>query len=301
MDSIFKDSELSVEIYSEKEYERLTGEKLDDSIAETETISSNSEIVLDESEDTSDKKEDIHQEEIGLDSVDKIVSEIKEDKGIPLLRPVHIKTSNNFLNKLQEKEIERINKEAARIASADMDFPYVKSKLVTDAELQLYNFLQNNIDLIDRVTILTKVRLADIIEVDKRLTLSKTPFYKIAQKHVDFLICDKNTLDIICAVELDDFTHETEERKERDQFIMQALYVCGIITKRIRCRISTICRDDINGIQEMIYNYFAPRCSECGKEMKMKVNSRNGNRFYACIDNINCRKTLRIDGGVQLP
>ena len=40
-------------------------------------------------------------------------------------------------------------------------------------------------------------------------------FHKIAQKHVDFVICDQD-LYVLFAIELDDSTHETRDARKRD-------------------------------------------------------------------------------------
>ena len=44
---------------------------------------------------------------------------------------------------------------------------------------------------------------------------------KINRKHVDFLICDRDTLKPIVAIELDDSTHARENRQLRDEFVNQ--------------------------------------------------------------------------------
>lgn len=70
-----------------------------------------------------------------------------------------------------------------------------------------------------------KVRISDI------LTPSVNKFQKgsgwhwlfsqISQKHVDFVITDKE-LNLVCAVELNDPSHEREDRKKRDEFVLKA-------------------------------------------------------------------------------
>jgi hypothetical protein len=211
------------------------------------------------------------------------------------------KSSNGFLNAVQENEIKKINKEVDRISHADMNYPYMAKEVVTNAELQLYNFMKNNLENKSRIAILPKVRLADIIDVDPIMVLDQTPFYKIAQKHVDFLICEADTLKTICVVELDDYTHNAQDRKERDEFVMRALYVSGITTKRIKTKIKNISLADLKDIDDEIYEHFAPSCPDCGRQMHLKHNGRTGHRFYACIDNQKCRRTLNIDGGIKLP
>lgn len=66
-----------------------------------------------------------------------------------------------------------------------------------------------------------KVRLADVITCYPDAW--KEFGWKIGSKHVDFVLVDERTTEICLVVELDDKTHEQPERKERDQFVDQAL------------------------------------------------------------------------------
>lgn len=221
--------------------------------------------------------------------------------GIGVIDIANTKTSNTFINSVQENTKKKIEQAKREVENSDIEFPYIKAKLMTDAEIQLYHFMLNNICQIDRIAIFPKVRLADIINVDKRVTIDKNALYKIAYKHVDFLICNKNTLDIICVVELDDYTHETDEAKNRDLFVMQALSTAGIPVARIRCKIKNISASDLYYTDDLINKALAPKCPRCGKNMVPKA-ARDGHRFYACEDNINCRKTIDIDPrGERLP
>jgi hypothetical protein len=61
-----------------------------------------------------------------------------------------------------------------------------------------------------------KVGLKDFIVVTRKKDYIKW-FRKISQKHVDFLICDKN-LKPIMAIELDDSSHEQEKARKNDEF-----------------------------------------------------------------------------------
>lgn len=279
MDTIF--SELKqLNICSEKQYK----------------IENNSEEVSNNNSDTSI-----------LDTID--IENLKTEsrnstnklRGIGVLHTSTVNTSNGFIKSTQEIIQEKQQQEVKELSNVNVDFPYRRTKLLTDAELQLFHFMENNLCQIDRITILAKVRLADIAEVDTRVTLKKDFLWKITNKHVDFLICDKNTLDIICAVELDDYTHETQEAKERDMFIMQVLDSVGIKTIRIRTKIRAIEKRDLVLVDDCINRKLAPKCPYCGKQMYPKE-SRTGHRFYACEDFINCRRTIDIDPrGEKLP
>lgn len=44
---------------------------------------------------------------------------------------------------------------------------------------------------------------------------------KVAQKHVDFCLCHPETLAVVCAIELNDKSHDRKDRKSRDGFLNQ--------------------------------------------------------------------------------
>ena len=83
--------------------------------------------------------------------------------------------------------------------------------------------------------IMSKVRLADLV------SCSATEWRRgyggaISQKHVDFVLCDPTTTRFILAIELDDRTHDSEDRKRRDRFLNEVLAAVGIRLLRVRAR-----------------------------------------------------------------
>lgn len=74
--------------------------------------------------------------------------------------------------------------------------------------------------------VFAKVRLFDLVEPIKAHPKYKTNLYKIQAKHVDFVIA-KNNLVAKYIIELDDNSHNTPERKERDKFVDNVLTSCG--------------------------------------------------------------------------
>jgi hypothetical protein len=97
-----------------------------------------------------------------------------------------------------------------------------------------------------------KVRLADIIEVDKRQVGNKEYmkyFNQIQSKHLDFVLSNKQTLQLVSAVELDDKTHEYKDRVERDIFLNNALQIAGV--PLIRCT-------NIGELEEQLSNLLKP-------------------------------------------
>lgn len=227
----------------------------------------------------------------------------KSRTDINIIRVSKINTTNRFLSEVNKRNMGEINNTLRELSTADLDYPYTGVEILTTAELQLFNFMKNNLYNIDRVEIMVKVRVADLIKVDNRLSADRDKkfLYSITNKHVDYVICEKGTMHVICVVELDDYTHEAKDRKAKDEFVMRALGAAGIKTYRIKVRISTIEKSDLRDIEKEINTYFAPNCPVCGKRMKPKENRKNGHRFYGC-DNKECKRTIDIDVmGERLP
>lgn len=78
--------------------------------------------------------------------------------------------------------------------------------------------------------VMAKVRIADLITPEKGLNKGnwQTAFNKIAMKHIDFVICDKETLEVIGCIELDDKSHNTAKVKTRDKFVNHAMKTADI-------------------------------------------------------------------------
>jgi len=94
-------------------------------------------------------------------------------------------------------------------------YPYKITYLLSKSESVFYNSLKPVCDKYGYV-ICPKVGLKDFIAVTSKRDYLKW-FRKISQKHVDFLICDKN-LRPIMAIELDDSSHELKKARKNDEF-----------------------------------------------------------------------------------
>ena len=64
--------------------------------------------------------------------------------------------------------------------------PYQRKDILTEAEKKLYKFLRQRLP--EDALIFPKVRLADVVELIEQLSRDQKSFYKIACKHLDFLI-----------------------------------------------------------------------------------------------------------------
>ena len=110
-------------------------------------------------------------------------------------------------------------------------YPYHAVQLLTRNEYYFFLEMKKIIEPIG-LQILAKVRLADLIEVDKGLDYANFNRYfsKIKSKHVDFVVVDN--MKIVLIVELDDSSHQGQERQERDNFVNNALTRSGYIVVR---------------------------------------------------------------------
>ena len=205
---------------------------------------------------------------------------------------------NEFIAAVNESNKIKQEREKEELSNIDVGYPYRGTQLMTNAEKQLFLFMENNLVMIDRIRIIPKVRLADIIQVEERLCKKKEALWKITSKHVDYIIVDKYTFDLICVVELDDYTHETPEAKERDEFVFYSLFSAGIHLHRVKCRIADISKKELRDMEESILMYYRKPCAMCGADTRVKSKTSGnkiGHRFYSCTNFPNCRHTIDID------
>lgn len=115
---------------------------------------------------------------------------------------------------------------AARLAPRNSGGEYAYTAadtLLTHGELAFHKVLKTVTP--PRVCINSKVRLADIIQVPQATSRPRwaAAFNKIVSKHVDFVLCDSDSLKILCVIELHDKSHNTQKRAVRDTFVRQAM------------------------------------------------------------------------------
>ncbi len=98
--------------------------------------------------------------------------------------------------------------------------PYKRAEfLFTPAERIFYKHLVKAVD--GEHLVFGKVRVADLITIKGKYgsKSSMRDLAKVAQKHVDFCLCHPETLAVVCAIELNDKSHERTDRKSRDGFL----------------------------------------------------------------------------------
>ena len=103
-------------------------------------------------------------------------------------------------------------------------YPYHKKYILTKNEYAFYQQMKY-ITKPMGLEILTKIRLADLVEVDSGIAGWNGYFSKIKSKHIDFAIADN--MNILLLIELDDWSHQRADRQERDDFVNTVLAKCG--------------------------------------------------------------------------
>jgi len=111
--------------------------------------------------------------------------------------------------------------------------PYVaRERLVTKTELKFFHQLREAVN--DDWEIFAMVRIADILKVPSGINKRRSWLNKILSKHIDFVLCDKESLEIVAGIELDDPSHDRPHRIQRDLFVNSAFRDAAIPLLRIK-------------------------------------------------------------------
>ena len=210
-------------------------------------------------------------------------------------------------------------------------FPYEKQKmLLTPAERSFFGVLEQVVGESHRIFV--KVRLGDLFKIRSGLGNSErtTAFNKISAKHVDFVICSKENVDVLAAIELDDKSHNLKKRQERDRFVDKVFEAAGVSLGHITAQksysvqeVSAIvsslldihsdaekkdeadfsmgdevpaCEDEAGFSFEGESNS-VPYCPSCGNTMikrQARKGKHSGQWFWACSAYPKCREIISI-------
>lgn len=130
-------------------------------------------------------------------------------------------------DRLADEQVETVTPTSAPV------FPYrVRDDFLSPAEHSFYQVLKNVVG--GRVQICPKVSLSDLFYV-KSSDPSEWRIYtnKIDRKHVDFVLCDPQTMTPLAGVELDDKSHQRADRKARDGFVEGVFATAGLELLRV--------------------------------------------------------------------
>jgi hypothetical protein len=123
----------------------------------------------------------------------------------------------------------------AFVSLRDGPLPYQRrGVLLSPAEIHFLRTLQAAAR--EDWLIFSMVRLADIIQVRPRTRKFQTWNSRIQGKHLDFILCDCETMEVRLAIALDDGQPRSAERQRRDRFVSVALAAAGLPLLRVRAQ-----------------------------------------------------------------
>jgi len=123
--------------------------------------------------------------------------------------------------------------------AAGQPYKYVLNKtLFTPAERSFLGVL--DLAVADQYRIFGKVRIADILLPAKGLSKShwQIAFNKVSAKHFDFVLCNKQTLEVVAVIELDDKSHQKAKTQHRDSLIASVCATAGLPLVRFAAKSS---------------------------------------------------------------
>lgn len=160
--------------------------------------------------------------------------------------------------------------------------------------------------------------MADVVEPKAGLNRSarQKALNKISAKHFDFLLCDKEDVSVACAIELDDGSHNSKRRHERDEFLKGVCEAAGILLIQVPAKSAHV----ISEVKGLLPRYLTVKdspepgpspapsieksdksgkvCPNCSSSMVKRVakNGKHaGKQFWACKAYPKC-KTIEAIG-----
>jgi hypothetical protein len=195
--------------------------------------------------------------------------------------------------------------------------PYrVRDDFLSPAERSLYGVLCAAVG--EWATVCPKISLGDVFYPQSGDHSANTIYRnRIAQKHVDFLLCDPGSMRPLLGVELDDASHERPDRHDRDVFVdqvfagaglrllrvpVQAAYDTRALAASVRERVGPAgqgtaaaeerAAEDVPVAGEEVDGAGPPLCPRCGQPMVPRTARRGpheGEAFWGCADYPRCR------------
>lgn len=192
---------------------------------------------------------------------------------------------------------------------APADVYRLRDDFLSPAEASFFRVLRFALD--DRYLVLAKVGLTDLFYVT-RPNENGAARSRIAQKHVDFVLCDSKTLRPLAGIELDDASHRKPENQSRDQFKDAVFASAGLRLIRIPAKAAyeaAQVRELLSGIvcgaepvvvpcdelkTEELSAAAVPSCPKCDVPMVQRTAQKGENRgmqFWGCPNYPRCRQT----------
>lgn len=196
-------------------------------------------------------------------------------------------------------------------------FPYQKQPaLFTPAERSFFGVLKQAVG--QDFQVFGKVRVADAIAVRSGLTRQvwRRAFNQISAKHFDFVLCAPGELSVVCAIELNDSSHQNKSRQDRDAFLAnvckaaclplitfeaQPAYSVAEVCTRIAEQIAESPKGTpaatTQANSDAAPNSPEPMCPKCSSKMVKRIAKGGqlaGQEFWGCSRFPECRGILSV-------
>lgn len=221
-------------------------------------------------------------------------------------------------------------------ADPDPDpLPYrLRDDFLSPAEKSFYHVIKGMMG--NYFTICPKVSLSDLFFVT-RPNENKSAYNRINRKHVDFVICEPQTMTPQFAIELDDSSHDRVDRVERDAFVDSVFEAAQLPLLHIPVQLSYSTNELGSLFKEVLQKKVrpasmdaqntsptqpgetpslttmtkganeaaadepkAPFCPKCGTPMVLRTaknGAQPGRKFYGCLNYPKCRVILPFEEG----
>jgi very-short-patch-repair endonuclease len=198
-----------------------------------------------------------------------------------------------------------------RLRSPAKPRPYrQRDDFLSPAELAFYRVLVPVVD--SRYVICPKVRIADLVYTVERN--DRANMNRIIQKHVDFVLCEKESMKPILVIELDDSSHARADRQERDELVDAVFESAQLPLLHVRAATRYVPQELRSQIEQALSSNLGtserpqtqpavakrsgpPNCPKCGVPMVSRTSQRGdraGQRFWGCANYPQCREIVDI-------
>ncbi len=188
----------------------------------------------------------------------------------------------------------------------------------SDAEVRFLEVLDEAVGYDHRV--FAKMRVADLLSVGlvDGGAAWRQAFNRISAKHVDFVVCRRHTLEVVAAVELDDRSHDSVRRQQRDAFLDRAFASAGARLVRVPVRshyeaagvrasvlgeahapVEHVTGTELDGAKVPANR----RCHVCGSPMELRRSSRGAEgvqEYFVCTNAPRCHVRVAVRGSGSL-
>jgi len=202
-----------------------------------------------------------------------------------------------------------------------IDYPYRKlDALFTPAERSFLGVLLQVVG--NDAQVFGKVRVADVLATKKGMDASnrQKAFNKISSKHFDFILCSRKDLSVLCAIELNDKSHNSKKRQDRDRFLEGACKSAGVPLVQVTAKAAYNLKDIRQAIAEHLPTMqssigvsppineegikskqldskkLCKKCSSVMVKRTAKKGKNIGAKFWACSSYPKCKYLEPING-----